>query len=309
MVNLEWYRTFKAVYQTGSLTAASKALFISQPNVSQHLSALEAHVGKLLFERKRRLVATDYGKLFYTQVVEPLEKLEEVETDFKAICCLSQAPIIRVGAVKEFFHAVSSQYLMDIPASLMISFGLTKELIARLPKGEIDFVIATQKADEKNLVYEPILKEEFAIVGNSSLDVSTFNKFARTKEWEKAEEWLLKQTWFAYSSDLAIIRRFWLNNFKKRPAIKPRFTIPDMQVILAAISAGQGLTITADYLVKELLLEKKLKLIWKGNTVSENTLYLVYDKTKVTTDQIKIARLLFKQPKLPTPVIHQEIEE
>ena len=55
MVNLEWYRTFKAVYQTGSLTAASKALFISQPNVSQHLSALEAHVGKQLFERKPRL--------------------------------------------------------------------------------------------------------------------------------------------------------------------------------------------------------------------------------------------------------------
>jgi len=109
------------------------------------------------------------------------------------------------------------------------------------------------------------------------------------------EEWLLKQTWFAYSSDLAIIRRFWLTNFRKRPAIKPRFTIPDMQVILTALSAGQGLTVTADYLVKELLLEKKLKLIWKGHTVTENTLYLAYDKTKVTTEQIKIARMLFTQ--------------
>lgn len=295
MVNLEWYRTFKAIYQTGSLTAASKALYISQPNVSQHLSALEAHVGKQLFERKPRLVATDYGKLFYTQVVEPLEKLEEVETDFKAICFVSEVPIIRVGAVKEFFHAISSRYLVDIPASLMITFGLTKELIAKLPKGEIDFVIATQKAEEKNLIYEPILKEEFIIVGNSSVDTAAFNKFVKANEWGKVEEWLLKQTWFAYSSDLAIIRRFWLTNFRMRPAIKPRFTIPDMQVILTAISAGQGLTVTADYLVKELLLEKKLKLIWKGHTVTENTLYLAYDKTKVTTEQIKIARMLFTQ--------------
>lgn len=292
MVNLEWYRTFKAVYQTGSLTAASKALFISQPNVSQHLSALEAHVGRQLFERKPRLVATDYGKLFYTQVVEPLEKLEEVETDFKAICCLSHLPIIRVGAVKEFFHAVSSEKLGSIPASLMISFGMTKELIAKLPKGEIDFVIATQKIEEKNLVYEPFLKEEFAIVGSPSLETTAFNKLIRAKKWGQAEDWLLNQIWFAYSSDLAIIRRFWLKNFKKRPAIKPRFTIPDMQVILKAISAGQGLTITADYLTKELLLEKKLKLIWKGHTVSENILYLVYDKTKVTTGQTKIARML-----------------
>lgn len=188
MVNLEWYRTFKAVYQTGSLTAASKALFISQPNVSQHLSALEAHIGKQLFERKPRLVATDYGKLFYTQVVEPLEKLEEVESDFRAICCLSQLPIIRVGTVKEFFHAVSSKHLADIPAILMVSFGLTKDLIAKLPKGELDFVIATQKMEEKNLVFEPILKEEFAIVGNYSVDTSAFNKIIKAKEWEKAEE-------------------------------------------------------------------------------------------------------------------------
>ena len=293
MVNLEWYRTFKAIYQTGSLTAASKALFISQPNVSQHLSALEAHVGRQLFERKPRLVPTDYGKLFYTQMVEPLEKLEEIETDFKAICCLSQLPIIRIGTVKEFFHAVSSKHLSSIPASLLVSFGLTKELIAKLPKGELDFVIATQKTEEKNMIYEPILKEEFAIVGNHSMDVSGFKKFIEAKEWESAEEWLLSQTWFAYSADLAIIRRFWLQNFKKRPALKPHFTIPDMQVILKAIGAGKGLTITADYLTKELLAEKKLKLIWKGHTVTDNTLYLAYDKTKVTTRQINIAHMLF----------------
>jgi len=76
--------------------------------------------------------------------------------------------------------------------------------------------------------------------------------------------------------------------------IKPRFTIPDMQVILSAIAAGDGITITADYLVKELLTEKKLQLIWKGQLMTENTLFLVYDKTKVTTDQISIARMLSK---------------
>lgn len=292
MVNLEWYRTFKAVYQTRSLTAAAKVLFISQPNVSQHLAALESNVGRQLFERKPRLVPTDYGKFFYTQVVEPLEKLEEVEIDFKAVRYHSQLPIIRLGTVKEYFHAISSQYLAGIPASLMVSFGLTKELVARIPKGEIDFVIATQKTDEKNLIYEPILKEDFVIVGNASMDSSSCSKSVKTKNWAMVEAWLLEQTWFAYSSDLPMIRRFWLENFKKRPAIKPRFTVPDMQVILSAISAGQGLTITADYLVKELLTEKKLKIIWRGHIATENTLFLVYDKTKVTTDQIRIARML-----------------
>lgn len=42
MVNLEWYRTFKAIYKTGTLTGAADALFISQPGVSLHLSSLES---------------------------------------------------------------------------------------------------------------------------------------------------------------------------------------------------------------------------------------------------------------------------
>ena len=292
MVNLEWYRTFKAVYQTGSLTAASKVLFISQPNVSQHLSALEAHVGKQLFERKPRLIPTDYGKLFYTQIVEPIEKLEEVETDFKAICSNAQLELLRIGIVKEFFQEVSVKYIDKVPADFMISFGLTKDLLPRLPKGEIDFVVATQKIDDKNLIYEPVFKEEFVIVGSPSLDTVAFNKFVKKKDWELVEQWLLSQTWFAYSSDLAMIRRFWLNNFKKRPAIRPRFTIPDMHAILAAMSSSQGLTITADYLTKELVLEKKLKLIWKGHLPTDNMLFLTYDKTKVTTEQIRLARML-----------------
>ena len=292
MVNLEWYRTFKAVYQTGSLTAASKVLFISQPNVSQHLSALEAHVGKQLFERKPRLVPTDYGKLFYTQIVESIEKLEEVETEFKVVCDKSLLPILRIGTVKEFFQSVLVKYLDNVPASLMISFGLTKDLIPKLLKGEIDFVIATQKIEGKNLIYESMVKEEFVIVGSSSIDTSTLNNLLKIKDWESVENWLLNQTWYAYSSDLAMIRRFWLNNFKKRPAIKPRFTIPDMHVILAAMDNSQGLTITADYLIKELLLENKLKLIWRGEVPMVNTLFLVYDQTKVTTEQIKLARML-----------------
>lgn len=51
MVNLEWCRTFKAIYKTGTLTGAAEILFISQPGVSLHLSSLETYVGNKLFDR------------------------------------------------------------------------------------------------------------------------------------------------------------------------------------------------------------------------------------------------------------------
>lgn len=285
MVNLEWYRTFKAVYETGSLTAASKALFISQPNVSQHLSSLEAHVGKPLFERKPRIVPTDYGKLFYTQLVEPLEKLEKVEASFNAICLKKQLPIIRLGTVQEYFQAVLSENITAINANLILSFGRTKDLLGRLHKGTLDFVVATRLTDYKNLVFEPVRQEIFIIAGSKTIDTTEFDNYVSEEDWKSGEAWLLSQPWIAYTTDLAIIRRFWQKNFSKRPVIKPYCVIPDMNIILKSLKHCTALTIVADY-----LLDDDLKVIWSGSVPTANTLYLAYDKTKVTSDQVKLMK-------------------
>lgn len=286
MVNLEWYRTFKAVYQTGSLTAASRILFISQPNVSQHLCALEASIGKQLFERRPKLRPTDYGRLFYTHVVEPLEKLEEVETEFKAICLAKQLPVIRIGAFTEYFHSAIAGNFKHTPYRLQVSFGLTKELISRLLKGELDFVLATQLIADKSLTYDPVLAETFCIVAHPALNTDEFEQHIEQENYDMAEEWLLNQSWLAYSADLALIRRFWLSNFKKRPAIKPVFTIPDMNTILEIIQHDEGLSVTADYLVKERVSAGKLKVVWQGQVPATNTLYLAYDSSRVDDKQI-----------------------
>jgi DNA-binding transcriptional LysR family regulator len=285
MVNLEWYRTFIAVYQTGSLTAASKELFISQPNVSQHISSLEATAGLTLFERKPRIMPTDYGKLLYTQLVGPLEKLEELEAGFNATSFKKRQPVIRLGSVQEYFHAVLSAKIINIDASLIVSFGRTKELLARLHKGSLDFAVATRITDHKNLAFEPIRKETYIIAGNKTIDTSGFDKFVRKKDLKNAEAWLLSQPWVAYTADLAIVRKFWQKNFTKRPAIRPYCVIPDMNVILQSLKHSSALTIAPDY-----LLDDDLKVIWRGTAPTENTLYLIYDQTKVSPDQVELMK-------------------
>jgi DNA-binding transcriptional LysR family regulator len=285
MVNLEWYRTFKAVYQTGSLTAASKVLFISQPNVSQHLFLLEAHVGHTLFERKPRIMPTDYGKLFYTQVIEPLEKLENLEAGFNAANMKKQPPIIRLGAVQEYFQAVLSEKITAIDANLILSFGHTKELLGRLNRGTLDFVIATKLTDYKHLIFEPVRQEKFIIAGSATTDTTEFDNYVREEDWESGEAWLLSRPWFAYTTDLAIIRRFWKKNFYKRPVIKPYCVIPDMNLILKSLKHSAALTVVPDY-----LLDDDLKVIWSGRTSTENTLYLAYDETKIASDQVQLMK-------------------
>ncbi|HEU4553031.1 MAG TPA: hypothetical protein VFS25_09360, partial [Chitinophaga sp.] len=81
------------------------------------------------------------------------------------------------------------------------------------------------------------------------------------------------------------IRRFWKKNFYKRPVIKPYCVIPDMNLILKSLKHSAALTVAPDY-----LLDDDLKVIWSGRTPTENTLYLAYDETKITTDQVQLMK-------------------
>src|SRR5919108_2030348 len=50
-------RVFQAVAEAGSFSRAARALYLSQPAVTQHIQALEAELGVPLFDRLGRHIA------------------------------------------------------------------------------------------------------------------------------------------------------------------------------------------------------------------------------------------------------------
>ncbi|EKS69919.1 MULTISPECIES: LysR substrate-binding domain-containing protein [Caballeronia] len=68
-MNLKHIEAFRAVMVSGSMTAAAKALFTSQPNVSRLISQLERDTGLQLFQRSGvRLIPTSEGTAFFREV-------------------------------------------------------------------------------------------------------------------------------------------------------------------------------------------------------------------------------------------------
>ncbi|WP_414640480.1 helix-turn-helix domain-containing protein, partial [Amycolatopsis sp.] len=47
----EWYRSFLAVMEGGSLSAAARAMGLTQPTVGRHIDSLEHALGLKLFTR------------------------------------------------------------------------------------------------------------------------------------------------------------------------------------------------------------------------------------------------------------------
>ncbi len=83
-MDLRALRYFTAVFETGSISAASKACFIAQPSISSSLQQLETSLGKQLFKRHARgVIATEAGQQLYPVAKQLLGQANAIKDMFK----------------------------------------------------------------------------------------------------------------------------------------------------------------------------------------------------------------------------------
>lgn len=293
MVNLEWYRTFKAVYKTGTLTSAAEELFISQPGVSLHLSSLETYVGYKLFDRTgRKMVPTEKGKVLYNFIIEALTKLEEAEKNFQR-STEKNTPTISVGMCFETFQITLEQFISTLPFNVIIQFGEYPEMVENLEKGILDLIITPQMVVKNAIEYQAFSSETIVLVGGSEIDDLEFNSIAKNKNLEEIELWLKQQKWYGTTGDMEHLRRFWQLNFNKYPDFRPNYIVPNLNSIIRCLSSGKGLAVVPDFLCRKEIDNGTIKLIWEGKTPLKNTLYFATRKKTMYEEEIALIKKIF----------------
>ena len=98
-MRLRQIEVFHAVYSNGSISAASRALNVSQPAVSKVLRHTESQLGLRLFDLVRgRLVATDEAHALFREVDEVFSRIASLQTAAHNLRA-SGAGHLRVGTV------------------------------------------------------------------------------------------------------------------------------------------------------------------------------------------------------------------
>lgn len=295
MVNLEWYRTFKAIYRTGTLTGAADALFISQPGVSLHLSSLETYVGYKLFDRTgRKMIPTERGKVLYNAIADALTKLEDVEMNFQR-SIEKHTPTISVGMCFETFQITLEQYVSKLPFNLIISFGEYPEMLDQLDKGILDLIITPRKGVSGTIEHEAFSSENIVLVGGKDVDIDSFKKVHKTKNRDKIEQWLKQQKWYGTTGDMEHLFNFWTLNFGRKPAFRPNYIVPNLNSIVRCLSGGTGLAVIPDFLCYTEIESGQIKLIWEGDKEVKNTLYFGTRKKTTHQEEIDHIKVLFRQ--------------
>jgi len=148
-MNLRHIEIFHAVYTNGSVSAAARALSVSQPSVSKMLRHAESTLGFRLFERtKGRLVATDDAHALFGEVSEIQQRVMALREGVRNLR-RGSGMMLRVSALPSLALGVLPEAVAHfLPSHPNVQFDLQTvhhdDLVRKLHERETDLAIAVE---------------------------------------------------------------------------------------------------------------------------------------------------------------------
>jgi DNA-binding transcriptional LysR family regulator len=249
----EQLRTFVAVYRARSVTDGARERGLSQPAASQQLAGLERAVGAPLFVRTPRGVEpTGRGVALYAQTSSTLDQLEAVLTGLDGPATAPTAPL-RLGSTAEFFSALVLPRIAATDLAVVARFGDDAELLELLERGELDIAVMSSAPGRRSLEALSVGQKRFVLVASPPVVAHpTFGSLAQLGDW------LVEQSWVAYSLELPITRRFWLTQLGRPFSARLRLVAPDLRAVTGAVERGLGCSILPRFVCARALDEKRI---------------------------------------------------
>ncbi len=284
--------TFLAACRHMNFTKAAEELHITQPAVSQHIRYLEKAYGtKLFLQDGKKLSLTDSGRVL-------LDKMTLLKNDeMKLMEQFSEKPFlsrtISFGVTMTIGEYVIARpislYLKDHPEiNFKIHFGNTKDLLAHLDEGTIDFALVEGYFPEDKYESHTYRSVDFVPVCNAN------HRFAKTPKYVKdlfSERILVREpgsgTRNILERNLAI-HNYDINNFNRF------IQVENMHSIVQMLSLDCGISFLYKAAVERELQEGILKEIPLQDFSMKHDFAFLWQKESIFSEELrKICSTIF----------------
>lgn len=183
---LSTYHIFNAVAETGNLSKAAKALYISQPAISRAVSKLEQNLSVKLFIRGSRGVRlTEEGRLLYEHTKSAFDSLRQGEEHLRRFQNLGNGTL-RIGVsttlCKHILMPQLKQFIQKYPnIQVTIQCHSTFETLRLLEERKIDIGLISEPGALHHLEFLTITEIEDVFVATES-----YLKNLKLREQEEA---------------------------------------------------------------------------------------------------------------------------
>jgi DNA-binding transcriptional LysR family regulator len=160
---LRHMEVFRAVMLTGSINAAAKLLFVSQPAVSKLVSHIETTLGLRLFERsKSRLIPTAEAHALFREIEQVYQAAMRVD-DFARALALGPSSLLRVSCSASLAMTVVAPALVDVKEKLPgLSVLWQTTLMADMPmevlSKAVEVAVAAMPVKHEHLENVPFMR-------------------------------------------------------------------------------------------------------------------------------------------------------
>ena len=176
-MNLKQAQYVKTIAECGSITAAAKKLFVSQPSLSQMLRQLEQETGLPIFDRSTAPLRLTYAGEKYLHAAERMLAANlELESQLREIR-QENAGRLRLGIsitrAMQVMPLVLPVFLQQYPnVTLQLTESGSATLEEHLRCGNIDLALAALESTSPSLAYELIEKETVGILAGRDTSVA-----------------------------------------------------------------------------------------------------------------------------------------
>ncbi|ARK13221.2 LysR substrate-binding domain-containing protein [Fibrella sp. ES10-3-2-2] len=168
-----------------------------------------------------------------------------------------------------------------------MKFGEYSAMQQDLDKGVMDLIITSKRGNQPGLRYTPFSNERIVLVNGAKSANGPLQTFLLANQFKAAKTWLKEQVRYSIAAGMDTLKKFWHLSFGRHPEFRPNCIVPTICSIVRCLSGGEGFAIVPDFLCRDEIDAGKVKLVWKGQHVLENTLYFGMRTKTIYVDEIR----------------------
>lgn len=277
-MNLKQLEAFARVAETKSFSEAAKRLYLTQPTVSAHVSALEKELGVCLLLRTTKEVSlTEEGKALYGYAVQMLDLEQEIREHFGRRKSGKSVP--RIAA-----STIPSQYLLP---EIMVRFrerypGVrlsvaetdSAGVVGQIVSGEADIGFAGTVMEQKHCVYIPFYQDELVVIAPGE-GAGEPESAGETAGWIRRMPVILREEGSGTRKEAQrLLRQLGIELSELNIAA----SIENQETIKRSVRNGMGISILSRLAAEDEIKSGVLRAVPLGETGGKRNINLVFDR-------------------------------
>ena len=245
-MTLEQLRIFVGVAEREHMTAAARALNVTQSAASAAIAALEERHGIKLFHRVGRgITLTEAGRLFLAEARSVLARAGAAETVLDELSGLKRGTLRVVAS-----QTIAAYWLPPIlttfrerhPAlGVELAIGNTEQAAARVHDGDADLGIVEGEIDDPALAHWQIGEDRLLLVG-----AEPFGDVRIDAAWLRTARWIQREPG---SGTRSTLDRYLLDVGVDPATLDVALVLPSNESVRSAVEAGAGVAVLSALVV------------------------------------------------------------